>query len=365
MHLKELRLRDFRNYTALDAVFQPGFHLFLGDNGQGKSNLLEAIYLLSTLKSFRGVPNSQLVRAGQKGYFVGGVLVGERENHVKTYWSARERNLVLNGRRIARTEDIYGTIRAVVFCAEDMLLIKGGPQYRRRYMDFLLAQTDSAYLTILQRYGLALRSRNAALKTGKISAGVLEGFSRELVACGTEIIRRRSDLVQIIRPTVCLTYEKIANQKCEEVQCYYRPNVEGDFSVELAQSRQRELAQRYTVVGPHRDDLDFLMNGVPVLKQGSEGQKRTWALALKMAQAEYLTQVHGVLPVLLIDDVMGELDQHRRQAFLPLLSRVASGRGQMFMTCTSKNWSQELDFKMTEWSIQRGQLFPSRRESSP
>ena len=358
MHLKGLRLRDFRNYAALDVAFEPGFHLFLGGNGQGKSNLLEAIYLLSTLKSFRGVPNSQMVRLGQRGYFVGGVLVGERENHLKTYWSTRERNLVLKGRRITRTEEIYGTMRAVVFCAEDMLLVKGGPQYRRRYLDFLLAQSDPAYLSILLRYCLALRSRNATLKGGKIPAGVLVGFSSELIASGNEIIKRRMELVQKIRSTVCQTYAKIANQEDEKVQCYYRPNVEGDFSIELAHSRQREQTQRFTVVGPHRDDLELLMNGLSVLKHGSEGQKRTWALALKIAQAQYLAEVHGVLPVLLIDDVMGELDQARRQAFLPLLNRIASGRGQMFMTGTSKEWSLELDFKITEWKLHRGQLSP-------
>lgn len=357
MHLKQLRLRQFRNYAGLDVVFQPGFYLFTGNNGQGKSNLLEAIYLLSTIRSFRGVPNAQMVRNGQQGYFVGATVVGARENEIRIYWSPRQRQIKLNGRNIILVNEFYGTVRAVIFCTEDIQLVKGAPAFRRRYMDFLLAQTDPSYLSTLQRFGRALRSRNAILKHSFINEALLDSFSQELILTGNEITRKRLELYQKIAPIICESYVRIAGESSEKVRLVYRPSINGDMGVQLAQMRPRELSCHYTLVGPHRDDLHFLMDEMPVAKYGSEGQKRTWALALKMAQTEFLAQMHGVMPILLIDDVMGELDGQRRRSFLPLLNQVATSRGQMFMTCTEKNWPRELGFKMTEWRIQNGQIF--------
>ena len=131
MHLAHLRLRDFRNYTRLDADFAPGFHLLLGDNAQGKTNILEAVYLMATLRSFRGVGGAQMVRHGQKGYFVGGNVTGQGEHEVKIYWSARERKLALDGQPVKRLGDYLGTLRAVVFCTEDVQLVKGAARARR------------------------------------------------------------------------------------------------------------------------------------------------------------------------------------------------------------------------------------------
>src|SRR6266481_1451293 len=164
MHLAHLRLRDFRNYARLDADFAPGFHLLLGHNAQGKTNVLEAIYLLATLRSFRGVGGAQMVRHGQKGYFAGAKVVGQGEHEIKMYWSLRERNLTLDGQPVRRVTDYLGVLRTVVFCTEDLHLIKGSGRSRRRYMDLLLSQTQPAYLPQLQRYAQALRSRNALLK---------------------------------------------------------------------------------------------------------------------------------------------------------------------------------------------------------
>src|SRR5580765_1204960 len=164
MHLAHLRLRDFRNYPRLDADFAPGFHLLLGDNAQGKTNILEAIYLIATLRSFRGVGSAQMVRHGQKGYFVGSKIVGQGEHETRMYWSAAEKNLVLDGQPVRKLTDYLGVIRTVVFCTEDLQLVKGTGRNRRRFLDLLLSQTQSSYLPLLQRYAQALRSRNAILK---------------------------------------------------------------------------------------------------------------------------------------------------------------------------------------------------------
>src|SRR5258707_4679718 len=182
MHLSHLRLRNFRNYTRLDAAFSPGFHLFLGDNAQGKTNILEAIYLIATLRSFRGVGSAQMVRHEQKGYFVGSTITGQGDHEVKIYWSTKERNLTLDARPIRKLTDYLGVLRTVVFCTEDLQLITGPGRARRRLMDLLLSQTYPTYLPLLQRYTRALRSRNALLKRPILDPQALDRFSRELIA---------------------------------------------------------------------------------------------------------------------------------------------------------------------------------------
>src|SRR5258708_8012704 len=209
MHLASIRLRDFRNYARLDADFAPGFHLLLGSNAQGKTNILEAIYLMATLRSFRGVGGAQMVRHGQKGYFAGGQAIGQGEHEVKMYWSVRERNLSLDGQPVRKLTDYLGVLRTVVFCTEDLQLIKGPGRGRRRFLDLLLSQTHPGYLSLLQRYTQALRSRNALLKQPLFDPMALESFSRELVSAGQEIIRLRRGLVPELWPLAAQSYAGI------------------------------------------------------------------------------------------------------------------------------------------------------------
>jgi DNA replication and repair protein RecF len=355
VHLARLRLRDFRNYARLDAKFAPGFHLFLGDNAQGKTNLLEAVYLLATLRSFRGVGGAQMIRHDQRGYFVGATAVTHADHDIKVYWSPAERRLSLNGRPVRRLSDYLGIIRAVVFCTEDLLLIKGTARVRRRFLDLLLSQTQPGYLPLLQRYMQTLRSRNALLKRRDTSPATIESFSHELVRAGNEIIQLRRELIPRLSPLARLAFRRIAPET-EELVLEYAPGVKADFAVELAQARRREEAFRATLIGPHRDDLRILINQQPAAQFASEGQKRTLAIALKIAQAEYLAGIHGITPLLLIDDIMGELDQKRRAGFLPLLERTHAQRGQVFMTCTDEHWPKELGLDLHRWRVADGTL---------
>lgn len=355
MHLAHLRLRDFRNYARLDADFSPGFHLLLGDNAQGKTNILEAIYLISTLRSFRGVGGAQMIRHGQKGYFIGSQLLTEVPHETRMYWSARERSLALDNRPVRKLTDYLGVLRTVVFCTEDLLLVKGPGRARRRFLDLLLSQTYPVYLPLLQRYTRALRSRNALLKRTVPDPAALDSFSREVVSAGEELVRYRRELVPKFSPLARLAYRRIARET-EELRLEYLPSVKADFAVELAQSRQRERIYRSTLIGPHRDELQLLINERCAAQFGSEGQKRTLAIALKMAQAEYLTGLHGAPPVLLIDDIMGELDAKRRTGLLPLLERAHQSRGQVFMTATEQNWPQELGRTVQRWTVHNGTL---------
>ena len=355
MHLAHLRLRDFRNYARLDADFSPGFQLLLGDNAQGKTNILEAIYLVATLRSFRGVGSAQMLRHGQKGYFIGSTVVSQGEHETKMYWSANERTLALDGQSVRKLTDYLGVLRTVVFCTEDLQLIKGSGRNRRRFMDLLLAQTQPTYLPLLQRYAKALRARNALLKQPMIDPAALESFSRELTLVGDQIIRRRRELVPQFSPIAQQAYQAISN-RAEELQLTYSPSVKTDFTVELAQNHNRERTFRATLIGPHRDDLALQLNGRPAAQFASEGQKRTLATALKMAQAEHLAALHGSPPVLLIDDIMGELDLKRRSGLMPLLQRAHHAKGQVFMTATAENWPEELGRDVRKWTVSQGRI---------
>jgi DNA replication and repair protein RecF len=355
VHLAHLRLRDFRNYARLDVNFSPGLHLLLGDNAQGKTNILEAVYLMATLRSFRGVGGAQMIRHGAKGYFTGGNVVGRGDREIKIYWSAHERKLALDGQPVKKLTDYLGVLRTVVFCTEDLQLVKGAARARRRFLDLLLAQTRSDYLPLLQRYMRAVRARNALLKHRSTDEAALDSFSQELVKLGDEIIRARRELVPKFSPLARLACRRISND-AEELRIEYQPSVKKDFAVELAQSRSRERTYRSTLVGPHRDDLQLLLNEKSAAQFGSEGQKRTLAIALKMAQSEYLAGIHGSPPILLIDDVMGELDVKRRSGFLPLLEHVRKAGGQVFMTATEENWPGELGRDLQRWDVQAGTL---------
>lgn len=355
MHLSQLRLRDFRNYARLDVAFEPGFQLLIGDNAQGKTNILEAIYLLATLRSFRGVGGAQMVRHGTKGYFVGAHLVAEAEHDLKMYWSSAERSVSLDGQPVKRIADYYGRLRCVVFCTEDLQLVKGTGRVRRRFLDLLLAQTQPGYLAALQRYVRALQARNALLKRPDPDPAVLHPFTQELVAAGKVLMDRRAELVPKLSALSRLAYRRISHD-AEDLRVEYAPSVRSDFAVELASCAARERTFRSTVLGPHRDDLTLKLNDRSAAQFASEGQKRSLAIALKMAQAEYLSGLFGSPPILLIDDVMGELDARRREGLMPLLERAEHARGQVFMTCTQENWPRELGRRLRRWEVRAATL---------
>ena len=357
VHLAHLRLRDFRNYGRLEADFAPGFHLLLGDNAQGKTNILEAVYLLATLRSFRGVGSAQLVRHGCKGYFVGAQIVSRAGHEIKIYWSTAERQLSLDGKPVRKLGDYLGTLRAVVFCTEDVQLVKGAGRLRRRFLDLLLSQAHPVYLPLLQRYAAALRSRNALLKQSAPDLSALGGFTRQLIEAGTELMRFRRQLLPEIVPLAGESYRRVAGA-AETLTLEYQPSVRHDFTVELARNHAREKALRSTVLGPHRDELQLRLDGKSAAQYASEGQKRSIAIALKMTQAEYLSAIDGTPPVLLIDDIMGELDAKRRAGFLPLLNRAHYARSQVFMTCTEESWPRELGRDLQRWEVKSGTLRP-------
>ncbi len=328
----------------------------MGRNGRGKTNILEAIYALATLRSFRGVGSTQMIRHGQKGFFIGGQALSRETHEVKYYWSPREKKLSLNQTPIFKVSDYFGVLRAVVFCSDDLLLVKGPSKGRRRYLDYILAQCSPAFLNELQIYQRALMSRNAAMKGDPrlVDERLVESFTPSLVKSGEKIMEARARLLPELAKTAMEAYETVASGSGEALQLAYQPSVKEDFTIELRKSRERERFQKHTVIGPHRDDLKLALDEKPVAQFASEGQKRSVAIAMKIAQVKFLTKVHGVPPILLIDDIMGELDAHRRAALLPLLENTHQSRGQVFMTCTEKNWTQELSRSPLFWTVNEG-----------
>ncbi|MSR66174.1 MAG: DNA replication/repair protein RecF [Pedosphaera sp.] len=355
MHVARLKLRDFRNYRKLDVEFASGFHLILGSNAQGKTNLLEAIYALATLRSFRGVGSAQLIHHGRAGFFIGARIVGTATSEVHYYGTAAGRQLSLNQQPVRRLADYFGTVRAVVFCTEDLQLVKGLGRGRRRFMDLILSQTVPDYLATLQRYVLALRSRNALLKQRTQDTALLASFTRELVDTGTRIMQARAQLLPDLNKRVAAAYGQLAPGS-ELLTLTYEPSVKADFQRALELGAARERIVCTTLVGPHRDDIALNLQTRSAAQFASEGQKRSIAIALKMAQAERLMESTGVPPILLLDDVMGELDRQRRDGLLPLLMRNGERRGQVFMTCTEEKWSLELGRDLTRWQVDAGAL---------
>jgi DNA replication and repair protein RecF len=219
----------------------------------------------------------------------------------------------------------------------------------------LLSQTHAVYLPLLQRYAAALRSRNALLKQLSPDPAALEGFTQQLIEAGTELMKFRRQLLPKIMPLAIESYQRVAGT-AETFTLEYQPSVRNDFAVELARNRAREKALRSTLLGPHRDELQLRLDGKSAAQYASEGQKRSIAIALKLTQAEYLSAIHGAPPVLLIDDIMGELDAKRRAGFLPLLSRAQDAHSQVFMTCTEESWPRELGRDLQRWEVKSGTM---------
>ena len=233
------------------------------------------------------------------------------------------------------------------------MLVNGPAKSRRRFLDLLLTQTRPGYLDLLHRYTEALRSRNALLKRDSPDNVLLDSFTRELVGNGEKLIVARREVVKKLSPLIRLGYRKIA-AKPEDARIDYAPSVREDFAVDLAKSRIREQRYRSTLVGPHRDELKLSLDGQAAAQYASEGQKRSFAIAMIMALGDYLAGFHGSPPILLIDDVMGELDAGRRAGLVPLISRVGQALGQVFMTCTEENWPGELSDNLHRWQVDEG-----------
>ncbi len=330
--LAELQLRNFRCFEALRVELAPGFNFFLGRNGQGKTSILEAACVLLRLQSQRSSTLAPAVRFGENAFG----LSGQFGNHrLEFRYSTLRRKVSLDSVEQRTFGEYLRFARVVSLANTDIELVRGGSEARRRYLDFLGSQIDSRYRPTLRAYERALRSRNALLKSGEPRPREIAAYDVPLVENGTKLGNMRARLVERLGPLVAEAHRQISGAE-ENLQLHFAPGNGDNFELDLANSQSRELRLRQTIVGPHRDDIELLVQEKPASQFASEGQQRTVALALKIAQARMFALEESAPPLLLIDDIFGELDPVRRNALLQSLP----ADGQKLVTATTMQWSE-------------------------
>lgn len=346
--LLDLRLRDFRCFTQLVFEPVPGLNFLMGRNAQGKTSLLEAACILLRLQSPRTSSLAETVRFGQPGFGLDGHW---HERHLHLKFTNSLKSFALDSKAQSRSADYLAVARVTWMSNDDLQLVRGSGSARRRYLDFLGAQVSPGYLRNLRAYERALRSRNALLKDTRPRSEIA-AFDPPLITAGTALLEARSVLCTALEPLAADAYRKISGVK-ESLEISYLPGSGSDFASSLAASVEQETRQRSTIVGPHRDDLSVLLDRREAATFASEGQQRSIALALKLAQAAHLESTSGTPPVYLIDDVFGELDSSRRNNLLGTLPAAA----QKIITCTHLDWLQAPDktaiFRLNDGLLRR------------
>lgn len=341
MILERLELSLFRNYEALALDVPPGLNLMVGENAQGKTSLLEAVYLLGTSRSFRAAHDAELVRWGGESSRVHARL--RRDDGVPRdldiRWSRAERGrlsreVLRNRLPVRRLSDFLGEVPLALFVPGDLALVQGGPEARRRYLDLLLCKLYPAYLGALARMQQVLRQRNELLRRKPApSTADLEPWDRQLAATAAVVSARRGAAVAELGREADALFRHLSDAPAE-LSLEYRPcgpGSEEEFLAVLAARRREELARGTSLLGPHRDDLELLLEGRSLRRFGSQGQQRSAALALRLAEARFLGAVSGEGALVLLDDCFSELDPGRRARLLEILREWR----QVFVTTTA------------------------------
>ncbi|HWT27262.1 MAG TPA: DNA replication/repair protein RecF [Mobilitalea sp.] len=334
MILKSLELMDYRNYNQLNMQFHNGTNILYGENAQGKTNILEAVYLCGTTKSHRGSKDKEIIMFHKDEAHVRVILEKNTiphkiDLHLK---KNKAKGVAIDGIPIKRQGELFGMLNLVFFSPEDLYIIKNGPGERRRFIDLELCQLDKVYLYHLANYNKVLLQRNNLLKQIGFNRNLLDTlyiWDEKLIEYGVKIIDARSAFIKRLNELVYDIHKKLTGGK-EELGLQYEPNVKKDeFEEKLKKSLERDLTLKMTNVGPHRDDLNFLTDSIDIRKYGSQGQQRTAALSCKLAEIELVKAVIKENPILLLDDVLSELDRQRQTHLLESIGDI-----QTIITCT-------------------------------
>lgn len=334
MYIKSIELSNFRNYKELSMEFHQEKNILYGDNAQGKTNILEALYFCGMTKSHKGSKEKEIIR------------MNEKEAHIRMYIEKKgvsrridmhlKRNkakgVAIDGIPIRKSGELLGLVNIVFFSPEDLGIIKHGPSERRRFVDMELCQLDKVYFHDLTKYNQVVNQRNNLLKQIALDKSLLptlDIWDEQLVEYGTKIIRRRQKHLKELNEVITPIHEKLSGGR-EQLTLGYEANTSAeDFGMKIAMNRERDLFQKVTTTGPHRDDVEFAIADVDIRKYGSQGQQRTAALSLKLAEIEIVKRMVGDLPVLLLDDVLSELDRNRQHYLLNSIQDI-----QTIITCT-------------------------------
>lgn len=334
MVIESLELKNYRNYKELHINFDPGTNVLYGDNAQGKTNILESVYVCATTKSHRGSKDREIIE------------FGEEESHIKMnirkddvpyridmhLKKNKTKGVAINGIAIHKASELFGVVNVVFFSPEDLNLIKNGPAERRRFVDLELCQLNRLYVHSLVQYNKIILQRNKLLKEIGFRPEyeeMLDIYDMQLVSYGRELIHYRRDFIDQLNHIIRDIHYNLSGKK-EELEIRYEPNVGSeDLEKALKKNRAQDMKQRMTLTGPHRDDISFYVNNIDIRRFGSQGQQRTAALSLKLAEIELVKKIVKDYPILLLDDVLSELDSGRQEHLLSGISHI-----QTVITCT-------------------------------
>ena len=336
MKIKSLKLRNYRNYEILNLDFDEAANIFYGDNAQGKTNILEAVYMTGTTKSHRGSKDREMIRfdcdeAHLETIVEKNGIDYQIDMHLKKTGS---KGIAINKIPIKKASELFGIVNLVFFSPEDLNVIKNGPSERRRFIDMELSQLDKVYMNNLSNYNKIVNQRNHLLKEMSFREkasleSTLDIWDMQLVQYGNKIIDRRNEFIQEMNEMISSIHKKLTGDR-EEIRVIYEPN-NGSLALEdaLKKNRERDLRLKSTSTGPHRDDICFMTGDLDIRKYGSQGQQRTAALSLKLSEIEMVKRAIHDTPVLLLDDVLSELDKHRQNYLLDSIHDI-----QTLITCT-------------------------------
>jgi len=333
--LQRLIIKNFRNLCDIELNFDSKINIFVGENGTGKTNLLEAVYFLGILKSFRTNQDRQLIKFNESEFYLSGkILKKNTQVDINISVTSNQKKVKINNKILTKITDLIGQLRIVIFTPEDLNIIKGSPAIRRRFIDIELAQISPKYLYNLQRYLRIIKHRNQILSSIKknriLDIKELEAWNDQLVETGIQIINKRKELIVKLNPLINEIYRQISGTQ-QELKIQYEPCViEENFREMLITKQNDEIRQEVSLIGPHRDDISFYINNVNSRYFASQGQQRTIAICLKLAELQNIYYQTQELPILLLDDVTSELDKKRREELLKFIGEDI----QVFITTT-------------------------------
>lgn len=330
MKINKIKCKNFRNLKDVSIFPDSEMNVICGENAQGKTNLIEAIWLFSGAKSFRNNKDSSFINFGFNNAITEIDFISSGiENNAKMFFSDK-RTAELNSKPLLNASKLAGTFSAVVFSPTDLGLVKDGPQVRRRFLDIAIGQLYPNYITFLKEYTRAVKQRNQIIKDIKFDGSIsvmLDIFEGEIASNGEKIIKYRKKYIEILKQKVPLIYEGLSSGK-EELLIEYLSEYQENLKEALLNSRKDDMYTGVTLVGPHRDDIIFKLNGIDARSYGSQGQQRSISISLKLSQAEVIKDITGEYPVCLLDDVMSELDPSRQGYILNHISGW-----QCFLSC--------------------------------
>ena len=334
MRIQRIALKNFRTYDYADFTFSPTTNVLIGKNAQGKTNLLEAIYVCSTTKSHRGSKDKEIIRFQQEESHIK-LLVKKRDvpyridMHLK---KNKTKGVAINGIPIRKASELFGIVNVVFFSPEDLNIIKNGPSERRRFLDLELCQLNKLYVHALIQYNRVITQRNKLLKDLVFHPEyeeTLDIWDEQMIQYGSQVIQFRQEFIEQLNNIILSIHKQLSGEE-ETLELFYEANTSIDqLKNSLAKSRESDLRQKTTGVGPHRDDISFMVNGIDIRKFGSQGQQRTAALSLKLAEIELVKHLVNDYPILLLDDVLSELDGNRQKHLLSGINHI-----QTMITCT-------------------------------